>query len=334
MKRLAKNLPDHDWTPPVEAWEFALPADMRAAIVYLGCQGDAAAGARFRQSVAEASAAAGPGVHVEYAKVDDPHGAFNTVAILYWRQAAAFEAWRAGPGAERLLRPSAYGAGGLWMETYTVDRKNIETLFSSADQSPGIATFGKRIDEPTLLHGYYGSMRDRIIASNDSDHRSDIDAVLAHGKPGLEPVTHRIEAPRHLCAIRSGQDWSACSGAQRDFYLNELRPVLQKGMAYLQDNPTDSGCLSCLMMTETDVEGRELERTFGYAVFRDIADLEAWAKSHPTHIAIFDKFIEFATAFDNKIDLRLWHEVLVTKEPQTFTYQGCHPHTGILPYFG
>ncbi|MEM6852272.1 MAG: phenylacetaldoxime dehydratase family protein, partial [Pseudomonadota bacterium] len=214
MQRAARNHPGADWTPPVEAWEGELPAVMDASIVYLGCEGDA--GPDFRRQVRDALGAADARTHVEYARFETAEGRPTTVAITYWLNRSAYEAWRASDAALRTLDPSAYAGGpGIWTESYAVKRQNIETLFSSDDQSPGFAALAADgVGDPTPLHGYYGSMRDRIWASNDSDHKSDVETVArtALQRPAGEV---RITAPKSLCAIRSGQDWSLCEGDQK-----------------------------------------------------------------------------------------------------------------------
>ena len=330
MKRIAKNLPDPNWEPPVGAWESQLPQDLKSAICYLGYQGDEDRGGEFRNQVAARTSSNVSDIHVEYAKFSDQDGLLNTVAIIYFRRQLAFAKWRE-INIDELIASFADG-GGVWLENFPIASRDIETLFSSDDQSPGIAQFGSGVGAPMQLHGYYGSMRDRLYSSNESDHASKVKALSPTPEQHGGGVA-KLEAPANICAIRSGQDWSRCQGAQRDFYVNELMPVLKAGMKFLRDNPVDTGCISCRFMTETDESGNEKERTFGYALFRDIADLEAWAKSHPTHLAIFEKFMEYAVAFDNNIDLRLWHEVLVMPKPETFSYANCSPNTGLLPYF-
>jgi aldoxime dehydratase len=65
--------------------------------------------------------------------------------------------------------------------------------------------------------------------------------------------------------------------------------------------------------------------------WRDLADLETWAKSHATHARIFDAFMAYMAEFGNQAQLRLYHEVTVLpREAQFFQYSNCHPGTGML----
>ncbi|HET7742519.1 MAG TPA: phenylacetaldoxime dehydratase family protein [Mycobacterium sp.] len=62
-----------------------------------------------------------------------------------------------------------------------------------------------------------------------------------------------------------------------------------------------------------------------------MAALEHWAKSHPTHVAIFNSFMRHMTRFDQDAQLRLYHEVMVPDaNQQEFRYLDCHPNTGVL----
>lgn len=332
MSRVALNLPSPDWDPPYPAWESALPADMQSVICYIGCQGDAEQGDKFRKTISGQIHGRND-CHVEFARHTDDGGTLNTVGLVYWLEQSAFEKWRAEEVEALLSTSEKAGGAGIWIENFPILREHVETLFSSDDQSPGIAKYARGKVNITRLHAYFGSMRDRLFSSNDSNHKSPVAQLsVADDANGRGRIS--IATPGQLCAIRSGQDWSHCGDEQKDYYLNELEPVLRRGMEFLSNNPVETGCIACRYMTETDDAGKPKQRTFGYAMFRDIADLEAWSKSHPTHLAIFRKFHEFTQAFNFEVELDLWHEVLVMPASTTFTYVNCAPRTGLLPYFG
>ena len=86
-----------------------------------------------------------------------------------------------------------------------------------------------------------------------------------------------------------------------------------------------------MFVTETDATGSPLDRTFGLGYGLDIYAFESWAKSHPTHVAIFDRFLEMAGTFGEAMRLKLWHEVSVMPPGGAeFEYIGCHNQTGLL----
>ena len=87
-----------------------------------------------------------------------------------------------------------------------------------------------------------------------------------------------------------------------------MQPVLKAGMAFLRDRGDEVNCYSCRYMTQID---EPTENTFGLAFFKTLGDLEGWAHSHPTHLAIFNTFMEIAPKYGPELQLRLWHEVSV-----------------------
>ena len=86
-------------------------------------------------------------------------------------------------------------------------------------------------------------------------------------------------------------------------------------------------------MQNTDHNGDPLDQTFGLGYALDIYAFEEWAKSHPTHLKIFDQFMGHAGKFGENMLLRLWHEVSVmTGTDAEFEYINCNQRTGLLPY--
>ena len=142
-----------------------------------------------------------------------------------------------------------------------------------------------------------------------------------------------LAAPENLCVIRSAQDWSSCRGDERDSYLSDVHPVLTKGMKFLMENPVETGCLTCRFIEQLNDNGEAEDKTFGMAYFLDLAHLEAWAKSHPTHLAIFNSFMALAQRLGNAVTLRLWHEVAaLPADGARLEYVNCHGRTGLLPF--
>ena len=62
-----------------------------------------------------------------------------------------------------------------------------------------------------------------------------------------------------------------------------------------------------------------------------LADLDALAKDHPTHKAIFGQAMKYLSALGRSARPRLHHEVTVAAaDEQHVEYLGCHPDTGML----
>lgn len=104
-------------------------------------------------------------------------------------------------------------------------------------------------------------------------------------------------------------------------------------MDFLRDHGEEVGCYSCRFMDVLDpvTAKADKDRTFGLAYFDDLASLERWCKEHPTHLAIFGGFFQYAGKLKGNVTLRVFHEVMVLEpEQQHFEYVACHSGTGML----
>ena len=324
-----------DYQPPVPAWTArGDTAIERIAIGYYGVQwrsGQESAAAAARQAI-ESQLATARGVGATHrARYTDPQGFENLVVIAHWpdphdyqafAQDRAVEDWWASEDREK--------AGiGLFREIFLPRSTHLETLFNAADHLTGIGEIlGRHSQSDVQEHGYWGGMRDRMAASQT-------DALEPSGNPSVDPAAPpariRIVGHDNMAVIRSGQDWSNTGGAERELYLAKMRPVLQAGMDFLSTQGMEIGCYSNRLMQNIDEAGNPVERAFGLGYWRSLADLEAWAEHHPTHVAIFDGFMTIAKTLEGKFDLRLFHEVFVVKSAeQILEYIGCHPKTGLL----
>lgn len=326
---IGKRMPA-DWQPPYPAFSARF-AGREAVVGYYGVQAvPSAAQAAHVTKLLGALAATDGAAIVNRARYEDGSGYCNDVCIAYWSDAAAYERWH---GAGALPCPDVHGEVGQWHEVHRVPIERLETVFSS--QHPvGLAQTATHFDGPVREHAYWGSMRDRIAAS-------EADALAPERAELAEPALHatrgrrlRVAPPGNLALIRSGQYWGDCSGAEYETYVDLVRPNLVAGMDFLRDHARETGCISCRFMHELAPDGSPQKRTFGAVLFLSLEHLEAWSKSHPTHLSIFGSFMQMVQRHEGKLDLKLWHEVLVlSASGSTFEYINCHPRTGLLPFF-
>ena len=135
----------------------------------------------------------------------------------------------------------------------------------------------------------------------------------------------------NICLIRSGQDWSDTDGEERQMYLGDVEPVLRAGMDFLRDDGLAIGCYANRYMRVVDADGRDTDKSFGMSWWDDIASLERWAESHPTHVAIFGAAMKYLMKLGPAAKLKLYHEVSVAAaDEQFFEYLNCHDGTGML----
>lgn len=331
--------PRADWEPPYPAYGAILPAGVdRVVMAYYAIQhppgDDDDAGAAFDHWLREAIAAANGPVVANRAHYRTAAGLREDVFILYWLDLDAFRAWEAATAGWWRDPARLTGAAGYWREVWHPPLSYLETLISS-ETPAGLAEAQTGVRGPIREHAYWGAARDRIPQSATDALAGAFDAPpAARPAPRGRGERLRVTPPGHLCLIRSGQNWSACGPDELAIYDAEVRPVLKTGMDFLRDNAAETGCLSCRFMNEVAIDGSALKKSFGLACFLSLKHLETWAKSHPTHLAIFKSFHTLVRKRNFELDLKLWHEVAVMPEGTCFgDYLNCDPATGLLPYF-
>ncbi|TCK25167.1 phenylacetaldoxime dehydratase family protein [Pseudonocardia endophytica] len=308
------------FTPPSPSFVARPPLDQRQVVMaYLGVQAE--------DPVAELppEALAGDAAprHVDRALVpsDDPGRApGDAVVVAYWDDPEAFDHWLATH-----RRAWLDGPGGRWLEVIRPRVERYETITGRRSRPEGVAHLAQGYSDQVLEHAYWGSMRDRMPASQDED----LDDP-GHLEVERDGDVVRVRPTGSVCLIRSGQDWSDTAGDERERYLTDIEPRLREGMDFLHEEGPDVGCWSNRYLTVLDDDGAPVERTFGLGWWRTMADLERWSESHPSHLAIFDSFVKLV-AEQRGTTIRLYHEVSVAHPDEClFEYARCHDRTGLL----
>ncbi len=316
------------WNPPVPAFESVFDKNVHAVSMnVVGCQH--APDADVSEFLEDLKAAGNAADILDFATCTDGAGLRQTVGIFYWYNPLRAADWLQSPAFTGFWEKhsSADRAYGVFREMMNVPTTHFETLFSGPEHDHGVSQGRVGVEGPVDRHMYWGGMRDRIP-------HSAMNALEADGALRVVEQDQRrvlVEAHENLCIIRSGQDWSFTQGTQRDEYLQRIEPTLAAGMAFLRDEGDQVNCYACRYMRELDGSGAPVERSFGLAYFRTMKDLEDWAEHHPTHLAIFNTFLEIAPKYGPDLQLRLWHEVSVLPAgEQLAEYVNCTPGTGLL----
>lgn len=311
------------YVPPYPSFVARMrPAVRQVVMAYFGLQssGEPPAGALDALDAALTSPD-GPGHH-DRARHVAPDGVVDVVTAAYWDDPAAFDRWSA---AHREPWLGVRDGCGRWAEVLRPTAEAHETLFSSLGRPEGVAVLADGWSGEVAEHGYWGGMRDRLP-------RSQTDPLAATGSPSAERDGDRVRIRPHggMCLIRSGQDWTDTDDAEREMYLRDVEPVLRAGMDFLRAEGTGIGCYTNRYLTVVE-DGKPVERTFGMGWWRSLADLERWAESHPTHVAIFGAAMRYLSTLGPAARLRLYHEVSVVADGEAFfEYVGCRPGTGLL----
>lgn len=329
LSQCPHNMPEN-WEPQVPAFSADLGKTARSVVQYIGIQRPSS------QSLAELNALVQklePSCF-DRAMFRDRAGHLNYVLIVYfssspdhvqWEDASGFTHWWEAQG----HIDSDYG---LWVERYSFEPGQFETLFSTPDSPEGVARNSTNMIGPIREHGYWGGAEDRIPNSGPQRLQSQFDqmpSVKTSDTLGRRIV---VQGPTNVCLIRSGQDLTEMGMRERQIYDAEIEPALSEGLRFLSKN-ADTGCFDSRYMTHCDESGQPISKTFGMQVFLSIHHLMEWARSHPTHLKIFNKFQNMAMTLKGEIDIRLWHEVAVMDEGNCYAeYVNCDPQTGFLPF--
>lgn len=322
-----------DYQPPFPAYSARFSQDIKDLVmVTIGTQHEhqkATQSEEYKQIVAfvEKPLQSSKPCYWEAASVTDNRGYFNEVAIVYWRSKRDYESWTTESGFKDWwhgLKPEA--THGWFIEVLLPSMDRLETVFSDNVVPEGAAHMREGVSGQIAEHVYWGSMRDRLPAGQNDD-LAGTKGTIASACDDSDTRSRRMQVKgrKNLAIIRSGQDWSNTSPHERKLYLETMHPVLIKGMDFLRDHGDEVGCFSCRFMDVVDKTspGATTDKTFGLALFDDLASLEGWSKHHPTHLNIFGRFIQYAGELQNNVSLRLFHEVMVLKsEQQAFEYIG------------
>ncbi|KAK3373675.1 heme-containing dehydratase protein [Lasiosphaeria ovina] len=339
------QVPNPDFQPPYPSFSIRFPENVSQLVMaVIGAQhksaSDAADGASRATLTAFLTSRASTTLpsFFEWASVTDNKGFYNITALAYWPSKAAYESWAEESGFRawwQALGPDS--PNGWFLEAFFPTTDRFETLFNTDTAREGSAHMGQCMSAAVKEHGYWGSMRDRIPLSQ-TDGLEGAKAAPDEYRSPPEDVTPtgRVVIPgrKNLAVIRSGQDWLDTTPEERTLYLDTMHPVLTRGMDFLRDHGEEVGCYSCRFSEVVDPKTAKpdgIDRTFGLAYFDELASLEKWCKEHPTHLAIFGGFFQYAKKLGNNVTLRVFHEVMVLQpEQQYFEYVGCHPSTGML----
>lgn len=329
LKRCPIHMPD-DWTPPVPAFSANLAADLSVTALYLGVQRPTpealwAVNALFTK---------GAGLSVEYAEFVDRAGDVNRVFIAYLDGDNAFADWREAVDLDAFLNDEKHLTAdyGFWIEIYTYDRGQFETLFSTPDSLEGIGRFAKDTVGPVREHAYWGGAEDRIPNAKPGSFEAGINAMPAPAPLVSRGYKIEVTPPHNLCLIRSGQDLRTVRGEERKYYDSHIEPALRKGLAFLA-SASETGCFDSRYMRHCTQHGETIDKTFGMQIFLSIGHMLDWAKSHPTHLKIFNEFQAMAEQMQGQFELRLWHEVAVMAQGSaSAVYINCNAQTGFLPF--
>lgn len=335
MERTRQKRVSDRYTPPHQSYVARFKPSVReVAMAFIGVQyrGEKPAavdGALVR--IMESLMGMGAAGHWDRAEYVDEAGYVNLVTAAYWQSREAFESWLESSPYRQWWDDEArcHDGIGYFQEIFVPRAEEFETIFSHRHPE-GVSHLAECMSEEVLEHGYWGSSRDRIALSQVDDLEPSGSLLPDFGSATMAGRV-KIVPQQNLCVIRSGQDWTETGPTERDLYLDDVLPPLSEGMDFLRDEGSKIGCYSNRFMTLVNQNGKKIDKSYSLSMWRGLAELERWAESHPTHLAIFVAAIRHYSRLRDGAMLRVYHEVsIVRSQDQHIEYINCHPKTGLL----
>ncbi len=264
-------------------------------------------------------------VLLEHGQVKAGFGPNSKVWFAYWVSQAGYENWCAQSGIEDLFADETLLGGdiGLWREYCHVSLDYNETSYSREDDVSGLANFCDEI-EVTPHHGYWGSARDRMVATAHDDLNA-VGTCKSVSPQNTLGKRIKMTAPKNTCLIKTTQDLSLANGEQLAIYHGTVEPALHEGLNYLRGNAQEAGCIGMRFVQEPTISGKPA-RTIGIGYFTSLGTLENWTHHHPTHEKIMQVFMAMVEQFEGQPGLHLWHEISVFDSGRlTGDYVNCSP---------
>lgn len=326
--------------PPIPRFTARMTNDAPViTIVYMGAQSKSGDEVECLARLAEIDflmAAESGADHRDYAKFTDTQGYLTMFAVGYWRSPDVYDDWVATEQVSDWWFDPGKDSGdiGYFRESMIVPSDYAETNIFK-EYVRGLSACPMSKIEPIDETGYWGAARDRFPASayDQFEVPDTVKLDLMSGR-NANQVRVKISPHQNFVVIRSGVTWQDCGDEQLQSFENNIKPKLDIGMTYLREHPLDTGCCSLRQVDVIDVNGSVAMEEFSLGYFRSLADLEAWAHEHPTHLAIFTRAIAEREKYGEKLELRTYHEIYVlTAEGSQFEYVNCHGNTGLLPFY-
>lgn len=332
-ERTCPHAMPQDWTPPYPSYSARFePTRSTVGMLILGVQGEDTPTIRdeLQQLVTALMTRTAEDPEVQFrdqAEFVDAAGQLNRIVVCYFRDTEAAVTVSEQFSRQWVRETASSETLGFFAEQIWPTMDRVETLYSS-DHVQGVAQVATGLSGEIREHGYWGSARDRFAVAQ----RDRLDPI--EGQRHIEGEVVTVSQMHNVCLIRSGQDWSETTGAERAMYLEEVEPVLREGMDFLLHDGASIGCVANRYVRVLDDEGAPRDQSYGMSWWRSLADLDRWAKDHPTHQSIFGAALRYLGEHGGSGHLKLTHEVFVIERGYaTFRYRNCHAGTGLLAGF-
>jgi aldoxime dehydratase len=180
-----------DWKPPAHAWSASFAQQATPVVMaYFGTQAKPPASPQIADPLRQFLNGPNAPANVECAIYSDRAGFRTRLLSAYWTDPARYDRWQESSGFAAWWNDPArlHGREGYFREILQVSPDRFETIFSLKCQVGVANTGGCPVVGPIREHNYWGSMRDRILASADNELRSEYGEQLPASARVLLPI--------------------------------------------------------------------------------------------------------------------------------------------------
>ena len=270
----------------------------------------------------------------------DAAGCHEDILMAYWMETDEYGKWLELPDVSSWWSNLPLtGELGYWREVLSPDTDRFGFLGFGLNEKRRVGCIHAVRSKATEKFGYWGGYRDRFTASKVDKFEPEF--ALSKLPPQLGETrgrrVQRSATEKHMFRPRR-RETTHVSPQEREGWEKRVKPVFDKWIAYLRDNPSLSGavCLRDTMEQNIDT-GADYEKHNTLIYFVSLRHMERAARTQPSHVALYNSYMGMMTdlgAASVIPEMMIWAEAhIVSRESVEAEYVNCHNRTGLMPYF-
>ena len=270
----------------------------------------------------------------------DAAGYHEDILMAYWTDTGIYKKWL------QQSEVSSWWEGlplsgdvGHWREVLSPDAERFGFLGFGLNEKRRVGCIHAVRSKPSEKWGYWGGYRDQFAASkvDPFDPETEIDFKLDQSRL-TRGKKIKIQIPKNICFVREGAETTYITNPQeREGWNTRIKPVFNKWIAYLRDNPALSGAICLRDTIEQDLDsGADYEKHNTLIYFVSLRHMERAARTQPSHFALYNTYMGMMTelaAASITPEFVIWAEAhILSRDSAEIEYVNCHERTGLIPY--
>jgi hypothetical protein len=263
--------------------------------------------------------------------------------LAYWKKKQDYQNWWNQKAVSQFWT-SLPDDSGMWREILTASPRRSQ-YGTNQEYETGMGHLGPRVSLGDKA-GYWGCYRDRMADSVTDSFASPPDSTLVcpmgagsrPDGPGRIQLTH---TPDNLCFVVEGQDHSALTADERDYWFKHFDGSVNQWIQDLLDSGPDSGILDTRLCYEpeqgtfrsSEPHALNYNKKVQLFYFHDLRQMERIGRVNKGHVDLRKRFLESYGPGGEMAGgkICLWVETTVLKADEVeCEYIGCVDGTGLM----